>query len=168
MAKITTNPFGPQGVDVGPQYSHDGARIVFIRAQEAGSAVFIVNVDGSDPRRLTPWKMKAGHPCWSPDGSRIVFYDEGGSVSYGAGDSHIFVVNPDGTGLQQLTHGDNEADFHPSWSPNGQMILFTRYTFAPESELFEIYTMKPDGSGIALLYKTPAGDLNDVSMAPPG
>jgi len=28
--------------------------------------------------------------------------------------------------------------------------------------------MKPDGSGITLLYETPAGDLNDGSFAPPG
>jgi Tol biopolymer transport system component len=110
--------------------------------------------------------MVAGHPWWSPDGSRIVFYDGAGSVSYGAGDSHIFVVNADGTGLTRLTHGDSEADYHPSWSPDGHAILFTRYTFAPRSELFALYTMNPDGSAVSLLYKSPEGDLNDASFAP--
>src|SRR5918994_7855134 len=45
------------------------------------------------------------------------FYDGAGSVSYGAGDSHIFVVNADGTGLTQLTRGKNEADFPPLGRP---------------------------------------------------
>jgi TolB protein len=77
--------------------------------------VWVVNADGSDPHRVTPWNMRAGHPWWSPDGARIVFYD---SVHV-PDDQHIFVVNADGTALQQLTDG-NEGDFHPSWSPDGQ------------------------------------------------
>jgi TolB protein len=166
MTRITTNPYA-EGVDAGPQYSHDGTRIVFIRSRPEGSAVWVANADGSQAHRITPWNMIAGHPWWSPDGSRIVFYDGAGSVSYGAGDSHIFVVNADGIGLTQLTRGKNQADFHPSWSPDGNAILFTRYTFAPQSELFALYTMKPDGSGVSLLYKSPAGDLNDASFAPP-
>jgi Tol biopolymer transport system component len=165
MTRITTNPY-EDGVDASPQYSQDGTRIVFIRSRPGGSAVWVANADGSQAHRITPWKMIAGHPWWSPDGSRIVFYDGGGSVSYGAGDSHIFVVNADGTALTQLTQGDNEADFHPSWSPDGRAILFTRYAFAPQSELFALYTMEPDGSRASLLYKSPAGDLNDASFAP--
>lgn len=139
-----------------------------MRTRDGLSAVWVVNADGSDPHQITPWKMKAGHPWWSPDGSRIVFYDGVDSVSYGAGDSHIFVIDADGTGLRQLTHGENAADFHPSWSPDGQTILFTRYRFGPQSELFALHTIRPDGSGVALLYKSPAGDLNDASSAPQG
>jgi TolB protein len=170
MRRITTNPY-EDGVDASPQYSQDGTRIVFIRSRPEGSvpegsAVWVANADGSQAHRITPWNMIAGHPWWSPDGSRIVFYDGGGSVTYGAGDSHIFVVDADGTGLTRLTDGENEADFHPSWSPDGRAILFTRYTFAPQSELFALYTMEPDGSGASLLYKSPAGDLNDASFAP--
>jgi Tol biopolymer transport system component len=165
MTRISTNPYD-EGVDASPQYSPDGTRLVFIRSRPGGSAVWIANADGSQANRITSWKMLAGHPWWSPDGSRIVFYDGGGSVSYGAGDSHIFVVNADGTGLTQLTHGDEQADFHPSWSSDGHAILFTRYTFAPQSEFFALYTMKPDGSAVSLLYKSPEGDLNDASFAP--
>jgi TolB protein len=168
MTRITTNRYDG-GVDASPRYSPDGTRIVFIRSRPGEeSAVWVANADGSQAARITAWKMRAGHPWWSPDGSRVVFYDAGGSTHYGGGDSHIFVVNADGSGLQQLTQGDNVADFHPSWSPDGQTIVFTRYTFAPQSELFALYTMKPDGSGIALLYKSPAGDLNDASFAPLG
>src|SRR5207247_6489232 len=37
----------------------------------------------------------------------------------------IFVINPDGTGEQQLTHPpDGVVDNHPDWSPDGSRIAF--------------------------------------------
>jgi TolB protein len=41
------------------------------------------------------------------------------------GDSEIFVMNADGTGLRQVT--DNKSDdFEPSWSPDGKRIVYVR------------------------------------------
>jgi TolB protein len=60
-----------------PPWSPDGKRLVFWRglaSEEGGpTAVFIVNVDGSGLHQLTPWKMLAGDPDWSPNGDFIVF-----------------------------------------------------------------------------------------------
>jgi TolB protein len=51
-----------------------------------------------------------------PDG-RIAFVD------FKSG--QIYAVNPDGTGLKQLTHtGAKRAAFDPSWSPNGKHVVF--------------------------------------------
>src|SRR6266511_1599105 len=39
-----------------------------------GRAIYIVNADGTNLRRVTPWRLKAGdHPDWSPDGTSILF-----------------------------------------------------------------------------------------------
>ena len=47
-------------------------------------------------------------PCWSPDGRTILFQ------SNRSGKWQIYRVNPDGTGLSQLTFlGEN---FSPDWS----------------------------------------------------
>ena len=110
--------------------------------------------------------MRAGHPWWSPDDRQIVFNDGKGTVQPGSGESHIFVVNPDGSHLEQLTKDESAADFHPSWSPDGKTILFTRYAFSPVSTPFALYRMNPDGSDVSLLYSSPDGDVNDVSAAP--
>jgi TolB protein len=70
-------------------------------------------------------------------------------------DTELYVVNPDGTGLQRLTHdGPREAeDLAPAWSPDGRQIAFvsTRArqpdvptTGAPPAE--EIYVMNADGT----------------------
>jgi Tol biopolymer transport system component len=56
-------------------------------------------------------------PSWSPDGKRLVF------TGYQGGMSDLYVVNVDGTGLQQLTD-DPYADLHPDWSPDGRSIAF--------------------------------------------
>ena len=165
VTKVTTGPAD----DKSPQFSSDGKRIVFLREENGPpvtDTVWVVNADGSELHRLTPTSMKASHPWWSPDGTRIVFNDGAGSVTPGSGDSHIFVMNADGTGLRRLTHGKNSADFHPSWSPDGKTIFFTRYTFAPESRLFALYRMNVDGSGVSLVYQTADGDANNVSIAP--
>jgi TolB protein len=50
----------------------------------------------------------------------------------------IFTVNPDGTGLRQLTP-DGVFESDPSWSPDGRKILFSK---SPD-----LYVMNADGSG---------------------
>lgn len=50
----------------------------------------------------------------------------------------IFTVNPDGTGLRNLTP-DGELESNPTWSPDGHRILF--------SKAEDLYVMDADGSG---------------------
>jgi TolB protein len=56
-------------------------------------------------------------PSTSAAGGTVVF------VSTRDGDSDIYAVNPDGTGLTQLTH-DDEEDSEPVPSPDGTRIMF--------------------------------------------
>ena len=56
------------------------------------------------------------------------------------GDSEIFVMNSDASGVVQLT--DNEvADFDPDWSPDGRAIVFTTQR---GGGVFEICTVVVD------------------------
>jgi Tol biopolymer transport system component len=58
------------------------------------------------------------------------------------GEQEIYVVNADGSGLRQLTHSAR-FEFSPAWSPDSQMIAFTRLTRFNGG----LYVMKADGSG---------------------
>ena len=169
MRPVTANPY-PGYQDKEPDYAPDGTRIAFVRDRqlvEAGSsrrnmsALFVVDVDGSGLRRLTPWRMGlTGTPSWSPDGTVIVFRNDS---AFGASDvpGQIFSIRPDGSDLRQLTFETDANSYWPSWSPDGTRIVFTRYTFGEASQ--HLYTMWPDGSHVTRV-AIPMG--NEASWGP--
>jgi len=73
----------------------------------------------------------------------IVFYSDrttGEGVDNPEGDDEIFTINPDGTGLKQLTKNDLE-DESPAYSKGGKQIAFTR-----NNGDRDIFKMNADGS----------------------
>jgi TolB protein len=77
--------------------------------------VHVMNADGTGQQMLTgPQMLTPGGatPAWSPDGKKIAF------VSRRDGnEAEIYVINPDGSGLRNLTRTPdwNETSF--VWSP---------------------------------------------------
>ena len=55
-------------------WSPDGSLIAYARDRSWDNGIFVVESDGSSPRRLT---QKGGWPTWWPDGSRIAYLDFG-------------------------------------------------------------------------------------------
>lgn len=126
-----------------PEYSPNGRWIAFQQFPNgpAGlSAIFVMRADGTDMRQVTPISMDAGHPEWSPDGSRIIFNND---FTKNVGD--IFTIRPNGTGVKQLTHVTplGQADFRPDYSPDGRKIVFDQ--FIPGHRL-QVLVMNSNGS----------------------
>ena len=85
--------------------------------------------------------------AWSPDGHQLAF---AAKVIDQAGNSRardVYVMNVDGTGLQQLTQHRAEDDA-PAWSPDGQKIAFVSYRNVLDGGIF---IMNTDGSNITEL-----------------
>jgi len=79
----------------------------------------------------------------SPDGSRYVMALEV------EGQTDIFVVNADGSGLTNLTrHPANDAA--PIWSPDGRYIAFVSNR-GGAVWLRQLYVMRADGSDVRLV-----------------
>lgn len=125
-----------------PEYSPDGRWIAFQQFPSGArlSAVVVMRADGTDMRQVTPISLDAGHPEWSPDGSRIIFNND---FTQNVGD--IFTIRPDGTGVKQLTHVTplGQADFRADYSPNGRKIVFDQ--FIPGQPL-QVLVMNANGS----------------------
>jgi Tol biopolymer transport system component len=112
-------------------------RIAFALNGGSGDGeLYSVNADGSALRRLTWSPQVEQAPSWSPDGTRIAY------ESFLGGNSHIWVMNADGSGQTELTSGTQNMD--PAWSPDGTQIAFAR----PSSNGWNLFVMNADGSGL--------------------
>jgi Tol biopolymer transport system component len=67
----------------------------------------VARPDGSDARAITKGAVASGVPSWSPDGRRIL-------VNSGRdGNREIYVIAPDGTGLERLTNAVDGERYRP-------------------------------------------------------
>jgi len=107
-----------------PLWSPRGDLIAFVRNIAGDFEVMTVHPDGKAITQLTRTHGNEAHLAWSPDGARLLFTssrmgfkDEtlytGSPQPYG----EIFVMNWDGTHVEQLTD-DQWEDGGPAWQPH--------------------------------------------------
>ena len=89
----------------------------------------------------------------------IVFASNRGNDNQWATDIHV--MDPNGRNHQKLTNAG--SDVSPSWSPDGQRIVFVSY----RDENAEIYVMDADGGNPQRLTDSPADDWSP-SWSPDG
>jgi Tol biopolymer transport system component len=101
---------------------------------------------------------------WSPDGTKILFTrfraDDNPQTPTSA---EVFHINPDGTGLTQLTFNDVE-ERAPSWSNDGTRITYMckQGPTVPNGLDNELCVMNADGTGqTQLTFNT----LNDATSS---
>ncbi len=140
---------------MGPYWTPDGTQIGFtiepsprptceIKSTELG----IVNVDGSECRRLTTNSWIDVFCGWSPDGASILF------TSHESGVEQVYVASADMTGVRRLTD-EASANNMAAWSPDGTRIAFV----SDRDGNGEIYVMNADGSDVTRITSDPANDM---------
>lgn len=96
-----------------PAWSPDGGAIVFLSTRWTNTDVFLMNADGTGERALFVRDIPSEErdPVWSPDGEWLAFSSNRETPWY-----ELYVVRPDGSGLQRLTTHDNDTRY-PVWTP---------------------------------------------------
>ncbi|MBP6669457.1 MAG: PD40 domain-containing protein [Gemmatimonadales bacterium] len=97
--------------------------------------LYVMRPDGSAQTRVTSLAL--------PDFTGVAISPDGWTLAFGRGPASaqdIWLVNRDGTGLQQLTSVGDAGQ--PAWSPDGNHLVFRR-------EFVGIFTIGRDGGGLA-------------------
>jgi TolB protein len=153
------------GGNPGPVWSPDGRTIAFVGMGDDGNVdVYVVGADGLGQQRLTHHPGVDANPAWSSDGRKIAFTRR--AREWGAGKTHIYVMNADGSRQRRLTEG--YVHFSVAWSPDGQKMLFERpnprHPWGPVPGDFaeDLHSINADGSGQRRLTSNPARDKDPV------
>jgi Tol biopolymer transport system component len=121
--------------------------------------VYVVAADGSGLTRVGPRCQRdaplcedRSAPAWSPSG-RLAFVREWGRVAHDRiAHSEIFVADPSGAGLRQLTHLTDRRPYAlqagaGAWSPSGSRFVFT----VERQALHALFLIGADGGGLRRL-----------------
>jgi TolB protein len=105
---------------------------------EGGAQVAMIKPDGTGFREVTSGANNNGFPSMAPDGKRFVYR------SFGPEGEGLRIMDLATKAITTLTDG---YDNFPLWSPRGDLIMFSRQAKGD----YEIYTIKPDGTGVKRL-----------------
>ena len=154
-----------------PRFSPNGHWLSFVSARPADSKsqIWLLDMHGGEPRRLTHVDGDIGTYAWSPDGKRIAF-----TMSEGAGDGagkavkpividtfhfkqdvdgyltahsrkHLYLLDIESGAVTPLTTETQYNDDVPAWSPDGQRIAYiSNHSKEPEQTgMDEVYLIEP-------------------------
>jgi serine/threonine protein kinase/Tol biopolymer transport system component len=122
-------------VELQPDYSPDGTKIVFISGRSGTNEVWTADADGSHPVQITMQAVGPTAPKWSPDGRLIAF------AQRPAGNVDVYVVDAQGGAPRRLTT-DPADDASVYWSRDGKWIYFT----SKRTQLNQVWKIPADGS----------------------
>jgi tricorn protease len=110
-----------EGEERHPKYSPDGSLIGFTAEIDGNPDVYVMAANGGDIRRLTFHPGRDEVVGWHPTRNQIMF--RSARHSFGRRFDRLFLISPDGTGLEELPlHEAGRASF----SSDGSKIVYNR------------------------------------------
>lgn len=118
------------GQSFAPAFSPDGKRIAYASNRSGNMEIWVANVDGTNPHKITSSPAVDTAPTWSPTGNEIAFTSDRSATP------QIYVMDSEGLNIRRLTTVGNWNDA-PSWNPSREVSEIA-YTARLEAGGFDI------------------------------
>jgi len=114
-------------------WSPNGEEIAFVSNREPNEDqffnydLFALKVADGSIRRLTATENAEYEPRWSPDGKSIAYLGTKRGLTdleTTMEDTHVWLINADGTNRRELTGAIDNRQHAAGWSPDGKFIYF--------------------------------------------
>ncbi|HEU4414504.1 MAG TPA: S9 family peptidase [Candidatus Angelobacter sp.] len=99
--------------------SPDGKHVAWVEAGKGGSAIYVSDVGGGKPNRITAGGPSEDGIAWSPDSKQIAFLSDAPK----GGQQQVYVAGVGGGAARKLTSVKGFLA-GPGWSPDGKTIAF--------------------------------------------
>ena len=136
-----------------PAWSPDRRKIAYVAEKDGDESIYTINADGTGEQRITTDHGRYIHPNWSADSSKIIYCSDDDLHPPKKNDSQIYSIELKTREVKALITVGTST--YPSWSPDGQKIVFRRMIGEMNSEVF---VANSDGSGERNLTSHPAFD----------
>ncbi len=165
VKQLTNGTYYEHSVDWAPS----GDRILFVSNREADPDrffnydVFTVAVPDGSIARLTQTKNAEYRPVWSPDGKQIAYLGTTRPLTSSETtmeDTHVWVMNADGSNRHEVREALDNRHGNPHWSPDGQSLYFTVQERG-DTHLYRI----PSSGGKAVRVVSEDGSVGSWSVA---
>jgi Tol biopolymer transport system component len=124
------------GISAGQtDFSRDGEWVAYVAHPEG--TLWRSKIDGSNVQQLTFAPLAADSPHWSPNGRLIAF-----RASLPGQPKKIFVLSRDGGLARELMPEDHNDEGVPTWSADGQFLVFGELRWRPEQISIHIINLE--------------------------
>jgi dipeptidyl aminopeptidase/acylaminoacyl peptidase len=142
-------------------YRLDGVGWVY----EQRKHIFIVPVEGGEPRQLTDGDWDDDDVAWSPDGQQIAFLSDRSEDRWELPSGDIWVVSVVAGEPYCLTDDSTLAAAAPSWSPDGKTIAFLGTLQKKSGGQIDLYTVPAQrAAGAPVQYRLLTQDFVGTCM----